>query len=146
MFLTEALSFPIYYYYSKKSNKQDRSNELMKESNNNIWSIFFIILISICDLIHNILDWMPANQSKVILDIFSGLFILMLAGLCILILNYKYHRHHVIGIGIMYIGLFLDSIMYHSNDKQKAELLFNIVICVFVNICKAFHDVYEKSR
>ena len=146
MFLTEALAFPIYFYYSKTQRKPERvTNELMQAPNKaNPFIIFLVVLISICDLLHNILDWVPLNQSKVILDIFSGLFILILAGLCILILKYKYHRHHLIGIGIMYTGLFLDSIVYHADDKKKSGLLFNIVISVFINVSKAFHDVYEK--
>ena len=144
MFLTEALAFPIYFYYSKKQRKPVTNKLIQAPNKSNPFIIFLVILISICDLIHNILDWIPANQSKVILDIFSGLFILMLAGLCILILKYKYHRHHLIGIGIMYTGLFLDSIVYHADDKEKDSLVFNIVICVFINVSKAFHDVYEK--
>ena len=71
MFLTEALAFPIYFYYSKTQRKPERvTNELMQAPNKaNPFIIFLVVLISICDLLHNILDWVPLNQSKVILDI-----------------------------------------------------------------------------
>ena len=144
MFLSEALSLPLYFYYTYKKNKLIEQKPITSQNNlyQKIIVAGLIIFVTLCDLLVNVFIKFINLLSDVLDHIVSGMFIFIIAGLCLLIFKYKYHRHHLLGIGITYFGLFIDYFIY--DDSFKIDDIITILFAICRNSCMAIQDMYEK--
>ena len=144
-FFTSFLVLPLFYFIKSNEKKVTPKNENQKKNKlhfNKGYIILLIFFISICEVIHNGLDFFLKNPSETTTDVFNGLFILIITGLCILVLTKKYHRHHILAISVIYIGIVVE--FFINNPKDEKHLLHNYIINLILNSIKALHDVYEK--
>ena len=92
MFLSEALSLPLYFYYTYKNNKLIEQKPITSQNNlyQKIIVAGLIIFVTLCDLLVSVFIKFINLLSDVLDHIVSGMFIFIIAGLCLLILKYKY--------------------------------------------------------
>ena len=151
MFTAEATTIFIYFIQEKISTRKENTNthrpnipaQTEQKNNLNISIIGFIIILSLLDLSNCILDWSTEVESNVYSNVFNAVFILFVVGLCILILNIKYYKHHATAIGIIFIGLIIDSIVNHSYQAEMNIYLY-IILMIFCKLFEALQDVIEK--
>ena len=72
-------------------------------------------------------------------NIFSFLSILIIAGLCFIILKYQYHRHHLLSIGLIFLGLVIQMVLAPIN-----KILINHLIYILYTILDGFREVLPK--
>ena len=73
-----------------------------------------IIIITLSNLLLGQITVEEIN-STFLKPIFMGILVLIIIGLSMLMLNQKYHRHHLLGLIIFFIGLFVSAILSNNN-------------------------------
>ena len=144
MYFAETTSLVLYYIQQKRL---VRENKIKVTQNNkskfNINIFALIILASFLDLFNCICDRLIDSPSHLITNIFKGIIILFVVGLCYLILHIKYYFHHAFAVGIIFLGLAIDSYVNHE-FKDNINIYVYIFITIFNNLFEALIDVLEK--
>ena len=128
MFFSEAFSLFIYCIQQKISPRSTYAPNKPIQNDKTTISfgiICIIIIAALSDLSSCILDWSTLVSSNIYDNIFTGVFILFVVGLCVLILHIKYYKHHALAIGVIFIGLAIDSIV---NREIKSKMNINLYI------------------
>ncbi len=73
-------------------------------------------------------------------NIFSFLSILIIAGLCFIILKYQYHRHHLLSIGLIFLGLVIQMVLAPINKI----LINHLIYFILYTILDGFREVLPK--
>ena len=114
MYFAEATSLVLYYIQQKRLLRENKIKVAQNnKSNFNISILALIILASFLDLFNCICDRLIDSPSHLITNIFKGIIILFVVGLCYLILHIKYCFHHAFSVGILFLGLVIDSYVNH---------------------------------
>mmetsp|Transcript_25103 Transcript_25103/g.27860 ORF Transcript_25103/g.27860 Transcript_25103/m.27860 type:complete len:114 (+) Transcript_25103:182-523(+) len=72
------------------------------------------------------------NIPASIVQMMVGLVIFVVAILSSVILKTKYHRHHVLGLGILFLGTAFVSVaaLLNKDDEDDGDAVFGIIIMV----------------
>ena len=76
-------------------------------------------------------------------NVFKGIFIIILIILCMLVLHFKYYKHHLVAIMIIFFGLIIDSIV-NTKYKEDMNVYLYIVLMFLCSLFEALQDVLEK--
>ena len=146
MFFSEAFSLFIYCIQQKISPRSTYAPNKPIQNDKTTISfgiICIIIIAALSDLSSCILDWSTLVSSNIYDNIFTGVFILFVVGLCVLILHIKYYKHHALAIGVIFIGLAIDSIV-NREIKSKMNINLYIFLMILCKLFEAMQDVIEK--
>ena len=149
MFIAEFTTIVLYVIQNKTSKRYSVMITIPKknEATNNALSYVIIagliVLLSLLDFSAFILAKFILFKSPPIKNTFSLLFILIIIGLSVLILNTKYYRHHAVGIFIISFGLIIHSITDFSFIKGN-HIIFELFCMLCSDILPAVQDVLEK--
>ena len=153
MFLAESSVIILYYVLSfsmKKSKKSKKitntsSEETKKQSSFPILikSCWYVLLASLSFIVSYFGRILPTVGDVRILNMFNLLGIILLAGSCWVILHYKYYRHHWVGIGIIAIGLLINTFLI-STKYPSFSITGYIMLNLLIQILGCILDTLEK--
>lgn len=166
MFSAEFTSFiPLLYehYFAGKSSKNTHKHLTKITRKKFSWKLLlFIILISIFDFLQGILLFKIRFDSKKYSPILFTkiLVIIIIMIISMYILNYSYHRHHILGISIIGIGSIIfivcelcsckfGIISYDFCEGNNSWISVEIILCWLftfdVSFLTAFQETCEKK-
>ena len=80
-----------------------------------------------------------------IVNIFKLLSIVILAGVCMLILGYKYYKHHAVGLGVIAIGLIaLTLLSTFARTEDDIKVWLDFILNFVFKFLAALLDVLVK--
>jgi len=87
------------------------------------------------------------NIPASIVQMMVGLVIFVVAILSSVILKTKYHRHHVLGLGILFLGTAFVSVaaLLNKDDEDDGDAVFGIIIMVCHVVWKALQYIVEEK-
>lgn len=102
----------------------------------------WFLLMAICNLLISLII-AKNDPTSVSYSAFVVVNLLVISGFSMLLLKSKYHRHHLLGLGIFFIGLIVKLIIYR-NDKLQDTIVLLIVFNSINNIAMGIQEVVEK--
>lgn len=111
--------------------------------------LVFLKILPICILdLASIVTLSILRESKISffeLD-YKVFLIIITTGFSIFILHYKYYSHHLVGFGLVLLGIIVfTAIEYSVNDFTKEKyLVLCLILTIIVQFCTGFQETIEK--
>ena len=147
---SEVITF-IFYFIQKRNTEQKMKRKLKilpKTLKNKIKSILIIILIVCINFPSTVIQLyiFQNNFLEFLEKIVNGLSLVFATILCALILNYRYYKHHVVGLCILLTGHTLFSVydLYVTGENAEFPDMTNIILFIALYIWVSVQEVLEK--
>ena len=147
---SEVITF-IFYFIQKRNTEQKMKRKLKilpKTLKNKIKSILIIILIVCINFPSTVIQLyiFQNNFLEFLEKIVNGLSLVFATILCALILNYRYYKHHVVGLCILLTGHTLFSVydLYVTGENAEFPDMINIILFIALYIWVSVQEVLEK--
>ena len=147
---SEVITF-IFYFIQKRNTEQKMKRKLKilpKTLKNKIKSILIIILIVCINFPTTVIQLyiFQNNFLEFLEKIVNGLSLVFATILCALILNYRYYKHHVVGLCILLTGHTLFSVydLYVTGENAEFPDMINIILFIALYIWVSVQEVLEK--
>ena len=143
-FIGNIISLPVYYFYRWKNQQKPLFKDILLNDKPILTKLIVIgiIFLYICFKIMLDLCFIETEYPINIQynNIFSFLSILIIAGLCFIILKYQYHRHHLLSIGLIFLGLVIQMVLAPINKI----LINHLIYFILYTILDGFREVLPK--
>ena len=138
-------TFTLILYFTlwrKKKTSYKNLNQKNHSLSDKLIITALIIIITCSNLLLNIVS-VRGIGSSLLKPAFNGILILIISGLSMLMLNQKYHRHHSLGLGILFIGLIV-RYCFSKPPKEINNLSIVFILSLIEMTALAFQEVGEK--
>ena len=106
--------------------------------------ILYYALCFFIDFIVSVFDNILTGPEYIV-NIFKLLSIVILAGVCMLILGYKYYKHHAVGLGVIAIGLIaLTLVSTFARTEDDIKVWLDFILNFVFKFLAALLDVLVK--
>ena len=169
MFSGELIPLFFYIYIYNKRKKQELKEKKNKEKERNtldgnpqekekkkpkILTNFIFSITAVCDLLGDVLSYLGLIYlSSSLYQMMKGVLLVFICILSKIFLNNPIYKHHILGIGSLFFGIFLvglSALIYSDEDKKIVKHpLIGIALLItselIVSICFVFQEIFIKN-
>ena len=153
MYFAETFTLLLYYIQKRKTLEKKKTGITFLPKSNfekiKILLIIIVIIIVDCSSTFSVIYLIGKNSVNFFEMLLKGIVLILATLVSILILHYKYYKHHWLGCIVIIIGLIIFTFNdCNTNSKSIYTVdnsIFSIVLTIFLSyIWVAFQEVLEK--